>query len=72
MIINYKWQTPDSNDLDITIGYKLKWLGLEYEAHLAGYNLLDNSGYDYYYLKNAICRHHSQLSIKKKRPRSRF
>ena len=40
-----------SYDLDLSIGYRLNFLGLGYEFHLAGYNILDNSEYDYYYLK---------------------
>jgi len=42
---------PGNYDLDITAGYGFNWLGLRYRLHLAGYNLFDNSGYRYYYLK---------------------
>lgn len=49
-------------DIDATFGYRFQLFGLEINAHIAGYNLLDNSGYDYFYLKKRNLQ--AGLSIK--------
>ncbi len=38
-------------DFDISIGYKFNLMKLKIHLQAAGYNILDNSGYRYYYLK---------------------
>ena len=42
---------PGFFDLDVTVGYKLKLSRFIFNIQLAGYNVLDNSGYRYYTLK---------------------
>ena len=42
---------PGSFDFDISAGYQLKLSSLILNFQLAGYNVLDNSGYKYYMLK---------------------
>ncbi|MEJ2544617.1 MAG: TonB-dependent receptor plug domain-containing protein, partial [Calditrichaceae bacterium] len=49
-------------DIDASIGYIFKIYNLELNLHFAGYNLLDNSGYDYFYLKKRNLQ--AGLSIK--------
>ena len=49
-------------DIDASIGYIFNLFRLELNLHLAGYNLLDNSGYDYFYLKKRNLQ--AGLSIK--------
>ena len=41
----------ESWDIDASLGYRFRIFGLEINTHIAGYNLLDNSGYEYFYLK---------------------
>jgi len=53
---------PDSYDIDISLGYMFKWLGLQYAFQFAGYNILDNSSYDYYFNKKRYLQ--ASLSIK--------
>jgi outer membrane receptor protein involved in Fe transport len=70
---SYAWYYDNNNqlttdkidecwDLDASIGYRLNIFGLEFNLHIAGYNLLDNSGYDYFYLKKRNLQ--AGLSIK--------
>jgi len=40
-----------SSDIDVSVGHRFKWLGLDCNLQVAGYNLSNNSGYKYYYLK---------------------
>jgi len=49
-------------DLDFSIGYKFKIKAIEINWQAAGYNVLDNSGYLYYYLKKRYL--HTGISIK--------
>jgi outer membrane receptor protein involved in Fe transport len=44
-------QVPNFYDFDVSIGYKLQMAGMILNLQLAGYNILDNSGYRYYALK---------------------
>jgi hypothetical protein len=48
-------------DFDISIGYKFTWEKLKIHMQAAGYNILDNSGYRYYYLKKRYL--HGSISI---------
>jgi len=43
-----------SRDIDVSMGYRLKWLGLSYNLQAGVYNLLDSNGYDYYYLRKRM------------------
>lgn len=49
-------------DLDFSIGYKFKIKDIVINWQAAGYNILDNSGYLYYYLKKRYL--HTGISIK--------
>jgi outer membrane cobalamin receptor len=49
-------------DLDISVGYKFNIKDIEINWQAAGYNILDNSGYLYYYLKKRYL--HTGISIK--------
>jgi outer membrane cobalamin receptor len=40
-----------ASDIDVTAGYGFPWIGLDVKLYVAGYNLINNSGYDYYYLR---------------------
>jgi len=42
---------PSFYDIDVTFGYKVNIQKIELHLQLSGYNILDNSGYQYYYLK---------------------
>ena len=44
-------QVPNFYDFDVLIGYKLQMAGMIFNLQLAGYNILDKSGYRYYALK---------------------
>ncbi len=50
---NIKKETIEPfNDIDLSIGLKHKLFGnIEMDIQLSGYNILDNSGFKYYYLK---------------------
>ena len=39
------------NDVDVSIGYRLNISNIELALQTAGYNLLDSSGFQYYYRK---------------------
>ena len=38
-------------DLDLSIGYRFRLSGIRWNLQAAGYNILDNSGFQYYLLK---------------------
>lgn len=70
---SYAWYLDTANEIqtdkvrgawdgDISLGYRLKLWRLELDAQLAGYNIFDNSGYDYYYLKKRYLQ--ASLSVK--------
>ncbi len=42
---------PSFYDLDLTVGVKVTIYKTEFDWQFAGYNVFDNSGYTYYYLK---------------------
>ncbi len=51
---NNNFQTeeiPDFNDADVSVGFKLPLKGTELDFQASGYNIFDNSGFRYYYLK---------------------
>jgi hypothetical protein len=49
-------------DVDVSLGYRFKINKIEIVLQASGYNILDNSGYLYYYLKKRYI--HSSITIK--------
>jgi len=55
-------QIPSYSDVDVSFGYQFNVKSFELNLQTSGYNLMDNSGYRYYYLNKRYLQ--AALSIK--------